>query len=38
MPRHGPSNPTEGILAPLAGDLCRIVNLNFREYLFHALR
>jgi hypothetical protein len=26
------------ILAALAGDLCRILQANFGEFLFHALR
>jgi hypothetical protein len=34
----GAGRPGEAILARLAGDLCEILQTNFREFLFHALR
>jgi hypothetical protein len=29
---------SDAILAPLRGDLCILLDMNFREFLFHALR
>ena len=37
MAHPGPSRPLQAILPRLAGRLCRILQMNFREFLFHAL-
>jgi hypothetical protein len=34
---HAACRPSEGIISPLRGDLCTILDMNFGEYLFHAL-
>jgi hypothetical protein len=36
-PYPHPCNPTYGNVAPLAGVLCSILQVDFREFPFHAL-
>src|SRR5215216_1983223 len=34
---EAPRRPSDAILAALRGDICRILQTNFREFSFHAL-
>jgi hypothetical protein len=38
LPLTGPIRALQGNVGPLAGVLCTILHLKFRENLFHALR